>query len=162
MNYIQSILALSERAKKISSYGSHVLILIMRLFWGWQFFQTGMGKLNHFDSTVAFFTDLGIPMPSLNAAMAGTTECVGGMLLLLGLFSRPTALALCGVMCVAYATADREAVVNIFTNPDGFIAADPFHFLLTAVLVLTFGPGKIALDTVINGKIRAFFTSSLQ
>lgn len=122
----------------------------MRLFWGWQFFQTGMGKLMHLDKITAFFTELGIPMPALNATMAGVTECVGGLLLLLGLASRPAALALTGVMTVAYLTADHEAVVNIFSNPDAFIAADPFHFLLTSVLVLTLGPGNISLDALLR------------
>lgn len=126
----------------------------MRLFWGWQFFQTGMGKLMHLDKITAFFTELGIPMPALNATMAGVTECVGGLLLLLGLASRPAALALTGVMTVAYLTADHEAVVNIFSNPDAFIAADPFHFLLTSVLVLTLGPGNISLDALLRKPLR--------
>jgi len=44
-------------------------------------------------------------------------------------------------MAVAYLTADFEAVSNIFSNPDKFVKADPFPFLLTALIVLVFGPG---------------------
>src|SRR5258708_17529875 len=65
-----------------------VLLLVIRGWWGWSFFLTGKGKLLNLEKTTAFFTDLGLPMPKLNAIMAGSTECFGGLLLLLGLGSR--------------------------------------------------------------------------
>src|SRR5207253_2006206 len=65
-----------------------VLLLVIRGWWGWSFFLTGKGKLMNLEKTASFFADLGLPMPKLNAIMAGSTECLGGALLLLGLFSR--------------------------------------------------------------------------
>lgn len=103
----------------------------------------------NFERTVDYFTSLNIPMPSINAAMAGTTECVGGLLLLLGLASRVVSLQLVVVMVVAYLTADAEAVQHIFSNPDEFTAASPFLFLLTSVIVAFFGAGKFSLDTLL-------------
>ena len=44
-------------------------------------------------------------------------------------------------MTVAYLAADFEAVSNIFSDPDKFVKADPFPFLLTALIVLVFGSG---------------------
>ena len=32
------------------------LLLAVRLYWGWQFFQTGLGKLMHIPKVVGFFT----------------------------------------------------------------------------------------------------------
>jgi putative oxidoreductase len=125
------------------------VLLVIRLYWGWQFFLTGRGKLEHLDKTTAFFASLGIPAPHLNAIMAASTECTCGLLLLAGLFSRFAAVALIGVMSVAYWTADHEAVTSIFSDPDKFTGADPFLFLYAAVLVFCFGPGKIALDTLV-------------
>jgi putative oxidoreductase len=125
------------------------VLLVIRLYWGWQFFLTGRGKLEHLDKTTAFFASLGIPAPHLNAIMAASTECTCGLLLLAGLFSRFAATALIGVMCVAYLTADHEAVTSIFSDPDKFTGADPFLFLYASVLVFCFGPGKIALDTLV-------------
>jgi putative oxidoreductase len=125
------------------------VLLVIRLYWGWQFFLTGRGKLEHLDKTTAFFGSLGIPAPHLNAIMAASTECTCGLLLLAGLFSRFATVALIGVMCVAYWTADHEAVTSIFSDPDKFTGADPFLFLYASVLVFCFGPGKIALDTFI-------------
>ena len=125
------------------------VLLVIRLFWGWQFILTGTGKLRHLDKVANYFGSLDIPAPKLSAIMAASTETIGGALLILGLCSRFATAALIGVMCVAYYTADHEALVGIFSNPDKFFGADPFLFLYAAVLVFCFGPGKIALDTLV-------------
>ena len=39
------------------------LLLVIRVYWGWQFFLTGKGKLEHLPRTTAFFQSLGIPHP---------------------------------------------------------------------------------------------------
>ncbi|MBA4136297.1 MAG: DoxX family protein [Opitutus sp.] len=122
------------------------LLLLIRLYWGWSFAQTGWGKLTHLERTAEFFGSLGLPAPKLNALAAGATECVGGALLALGLFARPAALPLIFTMLVAYATADREALQAILRDPEQFTGAAPFLFLLASVLVLAFGPGRWSLD----------------
>jgi len=134
---------------KVGTFLQCPLLLVIRLYWGWQFFLTGKGKLMHLDKTTAFFASLNIPAPRLNCILASSTECVCGLLLLLGLFSRFASFALICVMCVAFLTADREAVTSIFSDPDKFTGATPFLFLYAAVIVFAFGPGKIALDTLI-------------
>jgi len=125
------------------------VLLVIRLYWGWQFFLTGKGKLTHLDKTTHFFASLNIPAPHLNAILASSTECVGGLLLLVGLFSRFVSLALACIMCVALWTADHEAVTQIFSDPDKFTGTDPFLFLYAAVLVFAFGPGKVAVDALV-------------
>jgi len=127
------------------------LLLVIRLYWGWSFAQTGWGKLMHLDRTAGFFESLNIPLPKVNAVMAGGTEALGGVLLALGLFARPAAVPLIGVMAVAYLTADRDALVAITKDPDQFLGAAPFLFLLASVIVLTFGPGKLSLDALRGG-----------
>jgi putative oxidoreductase len=122
------------------------LLLVVRLYWGLSFAQTGWGKLTHLDRTANYFADLGIPLPKLNAIMAGATECGGGLLLALGLCARPAAVPLIGTMLVAYATADREALLAIGSDPDKFVTAAPFLFLLATLLVLAFGPGRFSAD----------------
>ena len=124
-------------------------LLIIRLYWGWQFFLTGKGKLLNLDRTAGFFANLHIPLPKLNAVLAGSTECFGGLLLLLGLGSRIITVPLIFTMIIAYLTADFDKVQNIFKNPDVFVSAAPFQFLLTAVIVLLFGPGVFSLDAMI-------------
>ena len=121
-------------------------LLAVRLYWGWQFFGTGRGKLSDIHKVIGFFTDLGIPFPTLNAYMAGTTECVCGLLLFFGVFSRLSAIPLIVTMIVAYITADLDKVRHIFSDPDKFVTADPFLFLLAAVIVFIFGPGWYSAD----------------
>lgn len=125
-------------------------LLFVRLYWGWQFWQTGWGKLHRLPQVVEFFTSLGIPFPALNAYFIAGLECFGGILLALGLGSRLLALLFTGDMLVAYFTADRPALLSIFSKPDDFYAAAPYTFLVASLIVLIFGPGKIALDYLIE------------
>jgi putative oxidoreductase len=125
---------------------------VIRLYWGWSFFLTGKGKLLNLDKTTAFFTELNLPLPKLNAIMAGSTECLGGLLLLLGLGSRFVSVPLMFTMVVAYATADQEALAKIFSDTDKFTEAAPFLFLLASVIVFAFGPGKISVDALLGKK----------
>ena len=122
------------------------LLLVIRLYWGWQFFQTGKGKLMNLDRTAGFFQSLNIPHPHLNAIMAGCTECFGGLCLLLGLGSRILTIPLIFTMSIAYLTAESDALHAIFSDPDKFVSAAPFEFMLAAIIVLVFGPGKFSLD----------------
>lgn len=124
-------------------------LLAVRLYWGWSFYQTGKGKLQSHEQVTEFFTSLHLPLPGLNAWLAGATECFGGLLLIAGLASRLTALPLIVTMIVAYLTADLEAVKAIFSDPDKFTGATPFLFLMASLLVLIFGPGAFSLDRLI-------------
>ncbi|HZU98319.1 MAG TPA: DoxX family protein [Planctomycetota bacterium] len=132
--------------KKVLEHLQSPLLLVIRLYWGWQFFLTGKGKLGNLDRVTEFFTSLSIPAPRLNAIMAGTTEMLGGLCLFLGLGGRIATIPLIFTMLVAYVTADREAVTTLFSKPDNFLKADPFLFLLASVIVLVFGPGWISAD----------------
>src|SRR6267154_4418503 len=101
---------------RVSSSLESPFLLAVRLYWGWQFMQTGWGKLTDIGKVIHFFTDLGIPAPVLNAYFVSALEFGGGLLLLLGLGSRSITLALVIDMIVAYITADREALFSIISN----------------------------------------------
>jgi putative oxidoreductase len=144
---IDALYALFVRAA--SSLQSPFLLAI-RLYWGWQFLQTGWGKLSNIQKVVDFFTTLGIPAPSLNAHFVAALETTGGILLILGLASRLIAFPLVINMIVAYVTADREALGSIFSDPGKFYNADPFTFLFASLIILIFGPGWFSLDRLIK------------
>jgi putative oxidoreductase len=129
-------------------------LLVVRLYWGWQIAQSGWGKLPNLPHVVEFFTSLGLPAPGPTAAFVATFEFLAGILLALGLFSRIAALGLAIDMSVAYWTADREALFWFFSDPSKFYGADPFIFLFVGLLILVFGPGKFAVDTLLNRVIR--------
>jgi putative oxidoreductase len=139
-------------AEKFSS----PFLLAVRLYWGWQFTQTGLGKLRNQPKIIEFFTSLNIPFPALNAHFVSGLEFVGGILLIFGLFSRPISFLLTASMFVAYWTADHEALVSIFSNPEKFYGADPYTFLFAAVLILIFGPGMLSLDYLISKRFHPY------
>lgn len=135
-----------EAGAKLLNRAQPLLLLGVRLYWGWQFFLTGQGKLMNIDRTAEFFAGIGIPLPLFNAYAAGTVECVGGLLLAAGVLSRLTTIPLITTMLVAYGTAHRDVVETLFSNPDGFVTAAPFLFLLASLIVLIFGPGPLSVD----------------
>src|SRR5262250_614362 len=123
-------------------------LLCVRLYWGWQLVESGWGKLHNLPKVTEFFTNLDLPMPAQMAVLISCLEFFGGIFLALGLLSRLTALALTINMIMAYVTADREALLSVFSDPDKFYAAAPYTFLIASVIVLLFGPGKLALDAL--------------
>ena len=125
-------------------------LLLVRLYWGWQFMVTGWGKLHSLPKVTAFFASLGIPFPGLNAPFVAGLEFAGGLLLILGLASRPVALLLTADMLVAFLTADREALFSVLRDPDKFYAAAPYTFLFASVIVLLFGAGALSLDRILQ------------
>lgn len=127
-----------------------IFLLIIRVYWGYSFMMTGLGKFNNWDRTLEFFTSLNIPVPSLNVAMASGTEFFGGVCLLIGFLSRLTTVPLIFTMLVAYLTAHRSELFGLFSNPDDFFAAPPFLFIYASIIVLLFGPGKYSADAVIT------------
>jgi putative oxidoreductase len=145
---------------RLLSHAQPVLLCALRLYWGYQFFITGRGKLMNIERTTDFFESLHIPMPQLNAYMAGLTECVCGLLLLIGLASRITTIPLIVTMVVAYGTAHTQELAGLLTNPDGFVSAPPFLFLLASLIVLVFGPGWISADGLIKRFVRGQCSSS--
>ena len=128
-----------------------LLLLAIRVAWGWQLFLTGKGKLGNLDKVTRFFTDLNIPMPHFNAALVACTECFGGLALLVGLGGRLAAVPLTISMTVAYLTAHKDNVHSL----DDFVAQAPFPFLLTALIIFAFGPGLLSIDGLLKYTIFA-------
>jgi peptide-methionine (S)-S-oxide reductase len=126
------------------------LLLALRLFIGWQFYVTGLGKVKNIDNVVVFFTQLGLPMPGPTAHFVAWVELLGGVLLFIGLATRLTALVLTVNMTVAYITADLPAVKHFFSNTEEFIQASPFAYFLISLIILVFGPGAFAIDWLIR------------
>jgi putative oxidoreductase len=132
------------------SYLQSAFLLVVRLYWGWQFVQTGWGKLHHLDKITGFFASLNIPFPAVSAHFVAGLEFVGGILLILGLGSRLIGLLLTVNMLVAYWTADRDALLSVFSDPGKFYIADPYTFLCASAMVLVFGAGLISLDAALT------------
>lgn len=139
----------------LAPYLESPFLLFVRLYWGWQLAQSGWGKLHHLSNVGEYFATLGLPMPAQMAVFIACVEFFGGIFLALGFASRITGLVLTVNLTMAYVVGDREALLSFFSDPDKFIAAAPFAFLIVSLIVLIFGAGKISADTAI-----AFFSRS--
>jgi putative oxidoreductase len=80
------------------------------------------------------------------AGLAGVLETFGGLLLLLGLFTRPVAFVLAGEMAVAYFMTHAPQGFWPLLNRGELAALYCFLFLYLAAA----GPGPISLDRVLR------------
>jgi putative oxidoreductase len=149
-SFLTKIRQLHNRVFRLTSYIQSSLLLFVRLYWGWQLWQSGWGKLHNLEKVTEFFTSLNLPAPTQMAVLIACVEFFGGILVALGAFSRVTSLVLTVNLIMAYVLADREALFSIFSDPDKFMGAAPFTFLLASLLVLIFGAGKLSADETVR------------
>jgi putative oxidoreductase len=147
MNFLAQIRRIYAWAVRAASALQSPFLLLVRLYWGVQLAQNGWGKLHNLPRVTEYFTSLGVPAPGLNAPFVATVEFICGILLAIGFFSRFAGLVLTIDMSMAYVFGDREALFSFLSDPGKFYVADPYTFLFAALLILIFGPGRIALDT---------------
>jgi putative oxidoreductase len=138
---------LREHAESTLKKFDFVAPSVARLTLGVLFMSTGWGKVHSLAKVTAFFTDLGIPAPGLNAHVVSFVELVGGALLCVGLASRLAAVPLMVSMLVAILTAQREQVHGL---PDLFGLVEWTYFALLLWVALA-GPGKLSLDHLLFG-----------
>ena len=148
MNASSFLPRLARLGLKLTGALAFLAPLATRLVLGLEFFQTGSGKWQHFDNTVAFFTQLGIPFPAANAALVSSLELVGGICLILGLLTRLMAAGLSSTMVVALLTADRQDFLTALSGAGELSLTDvvPVVFLLFLLWLILLGPGPVSLD----------------
>jgi putative oxidoreductase len=125
-------------------------LLCIRLYWGWQMFVSGSSHLSDVPAMVERFQEWGVPFPTFNVYLSGISEIVCGLLFLAGFASRLITIPLIVNFCVAYLTASREVLLNVFNDPDAFVSDAAFLFLFASAIVFVFGPGAFSLDEVIK------------
>lgn len=116
------------------------VLALLRIVAGYTFLLHGTAKLLGMPH-VAMFD--GLQLLSL-MGLAGTLEMVGGSLLVLGLFTRPVAFVLSGMMAVAYFTAHASAGTVLLPLLNGGEPAVLFCFVFLYLSVA--GGGAWALD----------------
>ena len=139
------------RVLRIAAALAFVAPLLTRLVIGQAYYQTGGGKIENFAGTAAFFGELGIPFPEVNAFVVSRLEFWGGLLLVAGLATRLVAAGLASTMVVALATADRESFLGALkgTSDSGLTDVAAFVYLLFLIWLILFGPGPVSLDALV-------------
>jgi putative oxidoreductase len=125
--------------------------LVMRLVVGYVFMLTGWGKLNNLPQMIQNFTEWGIPYPHILTPFVSGVEFFGGILLMLGLFTRIPAAMLAVVMLVAIKSAKWDNVDSLETLL-GFEEATYFAAFLWLAIA---GPGAISLDRLLRAAAHA-------
>lgn len=156
----QAIAALLARAEPVRARierARWLPPLLVRLFVGYFFFESGLGKVGNLDAFVQRFQEWGIPFPALSAAVSAYTELVGGALLVLGLLTRLATIPLFINMLVAILTVKLKKVTGL----DDFVELDEPLYALSFLWLFVSGPGPVSLDGVVTRLASApGFTSS--
>ncbi len=121
------------------------LLLAIRFYVPWQFFKSGLVKLQGWDSTLYLFREeYHVPLlPPVAAAVAGTTgEILFPVLLAAGLLTRYSAIGLSAVNVMAVVSYAHVLL------SEGFEAALGQHYLWGSLLLVlaVFGPGRWSMD----------------
>lgn len=112
--------------------------LLLRIGVGVIFIVAGWGKLNGIEGVQGFFGDLGIPLPGLMAWVVAIVEFFGGLMVLLGAYTRIPALLLACIMVVALLTTKLGGEFSA--------ARLDIMLLLTTLALFFLGSGKYSVD----------------
>ncbi len=123
--------------------------LAIRLVFGYFWAETGWAKLHNLDAFAERFAQWGIPWPSLSALACAVVEFGGGLLMMLGLATRLTMLALIVNMLVALIVVVLPGVSTL----DEFVELDEVLYLLVFLWLLIAGAGRISVDAWLLGRI---------
>ena len=140
MSLISKTSQLYCSATKIINMATPLLDIILRLWVAKIFFQSGLTKIQSWDTTIMLFQyEYNVPIlsPTIAAYLGTAAELTLPILLLLGLISRPTALALFVfnyIAMISYADISPAGIND--------------HIMWGVMLAVTFfhGPGKLSLD----------------
>jgi len=119
--------------------------LAIRLLFGYFWLETGWAKLHNLDGFTERFTGWGIPYPAFSASLSAATEFLGGLLIMLGLFTRLISIPMIINMLVAIAVVAIKPVTSL----DEFVEIDEPLYTLVFFWLLLAGPGRVSLDTLL-------------
>ncbi|WP_395345284.1 DoxX family protein [Ningiella sp. W23] len=108
------------------------------------------------EGTGQFMSSLGLEPGYLMALMAGSAEFFGGLLLIAGLLTRPTALVLAITMLVAIVTVHLPN--GLFMANNGYAFA--LSLMAMSLSLFVSGAGKFAVDSVIAKALASKTTTS--
>ena len=123
-------------------------LLVVRLILAYGFYNPAIMKWQNINSIAEWFGEMGIPLPTLNAYMAASTEMAGVVLLTLGLASRIISIPLIFVMIVAIVTVHLGNGFEAGNN--GYEIS--VYYILLLLVILIYGAGKLSVDNIIKNK----------
>ena len=137
-----------ETLRRLSSF-QWLAALLVRIFVGYFFFETGWGKLHNLDAFTTRFMQWGIPHPAFNAALSAYAECLGGALTMAGLGTRFVSIPMMINMAVAIITVKMKSVAGL----NDFVELDEPLYALAYFWLLVSGPGFVSVDYLIRSMV---------
>jgi putative oxidoreductase len=135
---------------RIAAYFAWLGPLVARIVVGPVFLWSGFGKLSDLPTVIDNFVGWGIPFPHVLAPFVSGVEFIGGILLLLGLFTRIAAVPLVIVMIVAIISAKWDEVDSLET----LLEFDESAYLAIFLWLAVAGPGPVSLDCLLQRAVR--------
>jgi len=151
--------------------GRDIALLGLRLVLAYTFYAPAMMKWSDISSTAMWFESMGIPLPTLNAYMAASTELAGAVLLTLGFATRFISIPLIVLLFVAIATVHGVNGFNVMddtkTWTDAYVNGEMvkgtlvylqngyelvLYYILMLFTLLTTGAGKLSVDHFIGSR----------
>jgi putative oxidoreductase len=134
---------MSDTSPRAAAFTSYALALL-RVMTGLLFIEHGTTKIFDFPTHLAMFD--GFTFFSI-LGLSAVIELVGGILLVLGLFTRTTGFILAGEMAAAYFMAHAPRGFFPILNDGELAIVYTFAFLLIAAA----GAGAFSIDGVLSG-----------
>lgn len=137
----KSVTPLFEKLQSVS-------LLAVRMILAYGFYEPAVMKWKDIDSVADWFGSMGLPLPTLQAYLAASTEAAGVLLLTLGLFTRLISIPLMVVMVVA---------ITLVHLPNGFSSGNngfeiPLYYFIMLFVLFTHGAGQFSLDALWDQK----------
>ncbi|WP_448249465.1 DoxX family protein [Thalassotalea agariperforans] len=102
------------------------------------------------DGTGQWMESIGLAPGFLMALLAGSAEFIGGLLLIIGLLTRPASLVLAITMLVAIFSV--HFANGLFMSNNGYEFALALFAISVALMIQ--GGGKLSIDNIISNKIK--------
>lgn len=151
VNYKRLVAAAAELFDRLST-AWWIPALLMRLFVGYFFMETGWAKIHNLDAFTMRFAQWGIPYPAFNAALSAYTEFLGGALTILGLGMRFVSIPMIINMIVAILTVKLKNVGGL----DDFVELDEPLYALSFVWLFFSGAGWLSVDGFLKHVINSW------
>ena len=119
--------------------------LAVRIVVGWVFLWSGWTKLQILPRMIENFREWGIPYPEILTPFVSGVELVGGILLLLGLFTRIAAAPL-GVVMIVMVVAVISAKWADADSLESFLGFDEVAYFVMFAWLAIAGPGPVSVD----------------
>jgi putative oxidoreductase len=143
------------RVRSLIATEAPAAVVLVRLIVGAVFLSEGIQKFL-FPAALGIgrFTRIGLPAPGFLAPFVGTFEVVCGLLVLLGLLTRISAIPLIAIMLTALATTKLPILVGKGFWAMAHEARTDYSMLLGAVFLLIAGGGAWSCDALLSRRRR--------